>query len=201
MSFSRVGLGLVPGFTRDSLPLCSRITRHRRGHDYFRTTAVCRCCRSPVRGDLHLHAHPGLGRGWPNLVRRRTAHPSIRYRGARDRRQLPSKSSLPEGICRAGTRRAGSTHRASGRCLPRRPHTGKRTSSALSVRRQCRRIANRGMVRITDNRRSVLRDGQGRVGTTVGPVLAAAPVRAELTVIATLQTQNRKSGKVRPASA
>jgi hypothetical protein len=31
-------------------------------------------------------------------------------------------------------------------------------------------------VRITDFRRSILRDGQGRLGITVGPVLAAAPV-------------------------
>lgn len=148
-------------------------TSNTKGHDDFWNSALCCCRRYCALGrDFHMHADPGLGRRWANLVRRGSAHPPVRHRCARDGRQLPARATMPRRARRAGPRCVGQPGRAPRRCFPGGAHPGRRSRHDLPFRGQCRWRPDSGLVRVTAVRRPVLCDGQGWLGCAVGSVLA-----------------------------
>src|SRR5690606_4418724 len=52
------------------------------GADELSTPGSRRRCRCSFRTGLRVYSNPGMGRGWSDLVRRRSSHPSLGYRCA-----------------------------------------------------------------------------------------------------------------------
>jgi hypothetical protein len=129
-------------------------------------------CRTGIR----LHSDTRMGRRWPRLLRRRPSHPPERYRGARDRRDLPQQPALSIGRGRGFTRCAGVARWRACRQEPRRPCACARPDDALRLRWFGWWIEDRRLVRFAEGWRSLMRDGGRRLGVERGALLEGAPM-------------------------